>query len=67
MLSAGGAVPDPAAIIAAANDDLARDNDSQTFVTVVLAAPRRAHGRGADRARGPRDALTCWTPPARGS
>ena len=36
-LAAGGGVPDPAAILVAANADLARDNDAQTFVTVVLA------------------------------
>nr|WP_280855198.1 PP2C family protein-serine/threonine phosphatase [Pararoseomonas indoligenes] len=46
MLSAGGAVPDPAAILARANDDLSRENDSQTFVTVVLAAIDAASGTG---------------------
>lgn len=46
MLAAGGAVPDPAAIIAAANEDLARDNDSQTFVTVILALVDARTGEG---------------------
>ena len=46
LLSEGGAVPDPAAILARANDDLARDNESQTFVTVVLAVLDAATGTG---------------------
>lgn len=46
MLSEGGAVPDPAAILARANDDLARENESQTFVTVVLAVLDAADGTG---------------------
>lgn len=41
-----GAIPDPAAIIAAANEDLARDNESQTFVTVVLALLDARTGEG---------------------
>lgn len=46
LLSEGGAVPDPAAILSRANDDLARENDSQTFVTVVLAVLDAATGTG---------------------
>ena len=46
LLSEGGAVPDPAAILARANADLARDNESQTFVTVVLAVLDAATGTG---------------------
>jgi len=34
--AAAGAVPDPGEILAAANDDLAAENDSMTFVTVAL-------------------------------
>ncbi|MBP0446092.1 SpoIIE family protein phosphatase [Roseomonas sp. SSH11] len=45
-LAAQGGVPDPAAILAHANDDLARENDSQTFVTVVLAVIDAASGTG---------------------
>jgi sigma-B regulation protein RsbU (phosphoserine phosphatase) len=46
LLSAKGAVPDPAAILAHANDDLSRENESQTFVTVVLAILDAASGTG---------------------
>lgn len=46
LLSAGGAVPDPAAIVARANDDLARGNEEQTFVTLALAVIDPASGRG---------------------
>ncbi|WP_376087798.1 PP2C family protein-serine/threonine phosphatase [Roseomonas sp. CCTCC AB2023176] len=46
MLSANGEIPDPAAIITTANDDLARDNDAQTFVTVVLALLDARTGEG---------------------
>ncbi|MCQ4159589.1 SpoIIE family protein phosphatase [Roseomonas sp. GC11] len=46
LLSTGGVAPDPAAIIAHANDDLARDNDSQTFVTIALAVIDAASGEG---------------------
>lgn len=41
-----GALPDPAAILAEANDDLSRENESQTFVTVVLGVLDCASGRG---------------------
>ncbi|EFH09689.1 PP2C family protein-serine/threonine phosphatase [Pseudoroseomonas cervicalis] len=46
LLSAGGERPDPAAIIAHANDDLARDNESQTFVTIALAVIDAGTGEG---------------------
>ncbi|MFC4168469.1 PP2C family protein-serine/threonine phosphatase [Teichococcus aestuarii] len=46
LLSAGGALPDPAAIVACANDDLARGNEDQTFVTLVLAIIDPASGAG---------------------
>lgn len=46
LLSAGGAIPDPADVIARANDDLSRDNDSQTFVTIALAVLDAATGAG---------------------
>jgi len=46
LLSAQGTAPDPAAILAHANDDLARENDSQTFVTVALAVIDAASGTG---------------------
>ena len=46
FLAAGGAVPDPAEILARANDDLSRENESETFVTVVLAVIDAATGTG---------------------
>ena len=46
FLAASGTPPDPAAILAHANEDLARENDSQTFVTVVLAVIDAATGQG---------------------
>lgn len=36
LLAAGGATPDPGAILEMTNDDLAAENESQTFVTVAL-------------------------------
>jgi len=45
-LALDGSVPDPAAILAQANDDLSRENESQTFVTVVLAVIDAASGTG---------------------
>lgn len=46
LLSAGGQVPDPAEILMRANADLAAENDSQTFVTIVLAVLEAATGEG---------------------
>jgi sigma-B regulation protein RsbU (phosphoserine phosphatase) len=46
LVEQGGGAPDPAAILAHANDDLARENESQTFVTVVLAVIDAASGTG---------------------
>ncbi|WP_419896138.1 PP2C family protein-serine/threonine phosphatase [Roseomonas sp. USHLN139] len=46
LLAAGGTTPDPAAIITRANDDLARDNDSLTFVTIALAVLDATTGEG---------------------
>lgn len=46
LLSAGGVLPDPAAIVARANDDLARGNEDQTFVTLALAIIDAASGTG---------------------
>ncbi|MFH5925941.1 PP2C family protein-serine/threonine phosphatase [Roseomonas xinghualingensis] len=46
LLSAQGVAPDPAAILAHANDDLSRENESQTFVTVVMAVIDAASGTG---------------------
>lgn len=46
LISAGGALPDPAAIVARANDDLARGNEDQTFVTLALAIIDAASGTG---------------------
>lgn len=42
----GEGTVDPAAILAAANDDLARDNDEATFVTVALGVMDMAEGTG---------------------
>jgi sigma-B regulation protein RsbU (phosphoserine phosphatase) len=41
-----GRPPDPAEILARANDDLSRENESQTFVTVVLALLDARSGTG---------------------
>jgi sigma-B regulation protein RsbU (phosphoserine phosphatase) len=41
-----GAAPDPGAILAMANDDLSLDNESQTFVTVVLGVIDGLTGQG---------------------
>jgi sigma-B regulation protein RsbU (phosphoserine phosphatase) len=46
LLSAGGTIPDPAEILLRANADLAAENDSQTFVTIVLAILDAATGQG---------------------
>jgi sigma-B regulation protein RsbU (phosphoserine phosphatase) len=45
-LSAEGESPDPGAILSMANDDLAADNESQTFVTVVLGIIDGTTGEG---------------------
>lgn len=42
----GGGAPDPAAVLAMANDDLARENDDATFVTVALGVMDMAGGAG---------------------
>lgn len=46
LLSADGAAPDPAAIVARANDDLSRGNEDQTFVTLALAVIDPVSGTG---------------------
>jgi phosphoserine phosphatase RsbU/P len=46
LLSAGGAVPDPAEILCLANDDLARDNEDATFVTIALGVMDLRAGSG---------------------
>ena len=46
LLAADGTVPDPAAILTHANDDLAQANETQTFVTVALAVIDAASGDG---------------------
>ncbi|WP_458096143.1 SpoIIE family protein phosphatase [Roseomonas sp. WA12] len=46
FLAAGGAVPDPAEILSRANEDLSRENESETFVTVVLAVIDASTGTG---------------------
>jgi sigma-B regulation protein RsbU (phosphoserine phosphatase) len=45
-LAAEGGIPDPGAILAVANDDLAADNESQTFVTVALGVMDGETGEG---------------------
>ncbi|WP_426956752.1 PP2C family protein-serine/threonine phosphatase [Muricoccus radiodurans] len=46
LFARSGTPPDPAEILAQANDDLARENESQTFVTVVLAILDARSGTG---------------------
>jgi sigma-B regulation protein RsbU (phosphoserine phosphatase) len=45
-LSPEGKSPDPGAILAMTNDDLSADNESQTFVTVVLGIIDGSNGEG---------------------
>jgi len=45
-LAPGDAAPDPGAILAMTNDDLSADNESQTFVTVVLGVIDGSTGAG---------------------
>ncbi|MGG5808300.1 PP2C family protein-serine/threonine phosphatase [Falsiroseomonas sp. CW058] len=45
-LAAEGATPDPGAVLEMANDDLAADNESQTFVTVALGVIDGETGQG---------------------
>jgi sigma-B regulation protein RsbU (phosphoserine phosphatase) len=46
LLSRDGAIPDPAEIVTRANNDLAYENESQTFVTIALAVLDAATGTG---------------------
>jgi sigma-B regulation protein RsbU (phosphoserine phosphatase) len=46
LLAARDGVPDPAEILCLANDDLARDNEEATFVTVALGVLDMVTGKG---------------------
>jgi len=46
LMVEAGRLPDPADIITRANDDLARENESQTFVTIALAIIDADSGEG---------------------